>query len=457
MELRPYQTASIDSLRANLCRGIRRQLLVVPTGGGKTVIAASLVRAATAKGSRILFLAHRKELIEQASSKLDGFGVEHGIIMANHWRRRPAAPVQVASVQTLIRRELPAADLIIIDEAHRSVAQSYRDIIDAYPRAAVIGLSATPVRADGRGLGDLYTDMVQVTTVAGLIVDGHLVTPRHFAPSRPDLAGVHLKRGDFDESELAARMDRPDLVGDIVGHWRRLAAERLTVVFAVNVEHSRHLVATFQAAGVPAEHLDGTTPAPEREAILRRLALGQTRVVSNVGILTEGWDLPACACVVLARPTQSLALYLQMAGRALRPAPGKTDCLILDHAGCAHAHGLVTEPRDWTLEPTRQRGKKAAAAMVRTCDRCYAAYPAQQRACPACGHAALVEAREIQHDTRGTLVEVDAETIARERKREIGNARSLDELQRIARERGYKPGWAQHIWAARQKRQGVAA
>lgn len=457
MQLRPYQAQMQADARAAIRDGMRRLILCVATGGGKTVIASSIIAAAAAKGSRLLFLAHRKELIDQASAKLDLFGIDHGIIMAKHWRRRASALVQVASIQTLIRRDLPPADIIIIDEAHRSLAKSYQDLVNAYPGAVVLGLTATPVRADGRGLGDVYQTIVQGPAIHDLIHEGFLVNPRHFAPARPDLTGVHSKRGDYDETELAAAVNHPDLVGDIVGHWQQLAAGRLTVAFAVNIEHSRHIVRAFQAAGIAADHLDGTMPGPERDAILNRLASGETRVLSNVGILTEGWDLPACSCVILARPTQSEGLYIQMAGRALRTAPGKDDCIILDHAGCAHAHGLVTEPREWALDPSKKRGKKGKQIRVSTCDRCYAAYASQSRQCPACGHVPATMVRDLVHDTAATLVEVDAEMVKRERKREIGQAKSLDDLRRIAQQRGYKPGWADHIWAARGKRFGVSA
>lgn len=311
--LRDYQQRALDELRSGILAGYRRPLLVAPTGAGKTSIAAELIRLATARGRRILFLAHRTELIEQCSERLDGQGVDHGIIKANHWRRKPHHQVHVASVPTLVNRQLSTPpDIIIIDECHRARSDSYQHIIDRYPQAVIIGLTATPIRTDGKGLGNIFNVMVQCPSVAALTAMGHLVPTRVFAPSKPDLTGVKKTAGDFNQQGIQNAMNRPTITGDIVATWKRLASDRITVLFATGIEHSLHLRDAFLAAGISAEHLDGDTEADRRRKLLADLAAGRIRVLCSVGVLTEGWDSPGVSCAILARPTASTGLYLQM-------------------------------------------------------------------------------------------------------------------------------------------------
>lgn len=390
LSLRDYQQAALAELREKIREGERRLLLLAPTGSGKTVVASAIVSGAQDRGRRVLFLAHRRELIDQCSRKLDDIGVDHGVMQGDHPRRRPWLPVQVASVQTLIRRELPwQPDLIIIDECHRARAASYQEICNAHPGAVKIGLTATPVRSDGKGLGSLFDAMVKCPPVSDMIRRGHLVPIRAWTHPAPNLKGVAKVAGDYDQGELAARMNRTQLIGDIIHHWRRIAAGRQTVVFAVNVDHSRAITQQFLAAGVRAEHLDGTTPDRDRDAILARLARGETRVVSNCQVLSEGWDCPITSCVVLARPTMSAGLYLQMAGRALRPHPasGKRDCIILDHGGCIRMHGLVEDDREWSLtaDTITTRKSISTAPNFKVCPDCYAVCAPDAKAC-LCGY-----------------------------------------------------------------------
>jgi DNA repair protein RadD len=250
--------------------------------------------------------------------------------------------------------DLPDAALVVVDEAHHAPAQTYRQLLRAYPEALILGMTATPCRGDGRGLGDIFEMMVETPPVAELIELGFLVGTRVYAPSRPDLTGVRVERGDYVERQLADRMDRPQLVGDVVTHWLRLAERRRTVVFASGVAHSVHLRDEFRAAGIWAEHIDGSTPVEQRDEILKKVDAGTVEVVCNAMVLTEGWDCPAVSCLVLARPTRHMGLYRQMVGRVLRPAPGKTDALTLDHAGAVFEHGFVEDPVLWTLATNRR-------------------------------------------------------------------------------------------------------
>ena len=334
-ELRPYQTEAVQDIRSSVGAGNKRVLLQASTGSGKTIIAADIMQRAAEKSSRVLFLAHRRELIDQCSDKLWRFGVRHGIIMAGR-RLDLVERVQVASVQTLtsraIRREvmeLPPTDLIVIDEAHRSASDSYREIVERYPTAVLLGLTATPCRTDGKGLGHIYQDLICCPSMAELTEQGYLVPVRYFAPTAPDLEGVEVRAGDYVEKQLAERMDKAKLVGDVVEHWQKFGEDRQTIVFATNVRHSQHLAEKFQQAGVQAAHLDGKTEKPEREHLLADLGQGRLRVLCNCEVLTEGWDSPTVSCCVLAKPTKSLGRYLQMAGRVLRPAEGKTVSALL--------------------------------------------------------------------------------------------------------------------------------
>jgi superfamily II DNA or RNA helicase len=304
-------------------------------------------------------------------------------------------------------------------------------------------------------LGEIFTAMVSISTIGELVERGFLVTPRVFAPSKPELRGVHIKRGDYDSDELAERCDQRKLIGDIVEHWQRLAAGRPTIGFAVNVKHSQHLTAAFVAAGVRAEHLDGTTPMDTREGILRRLADGETQVVFNVGVLTEGSDIPPVSAIISARPTKSLGLMIQCWGRGLRLFPGKDDCIILDHAGLSDEHGsLLHEPVVDLKHGIRKRQAGDPALRLTTCLRCYAVYPTGPRECPNCGYC---EDRASQgglplETAPGELTERQVNDVRVQRAREVAACKTLFELQALGVRRGYKPGWAEHVWQYRQRR-----
>lgn len=454
--LRDYQVQAIGQLAKQIQAGHRRPLLVSPTGSGKTVTAAELVRRAVAKGSRVLIVAHLKEIIDQTSAKLDAYSVPHGVIQASHWRRFPDLPVQIASVQTLVRREFPPANLLVIDEAHHARAGTYQKIIDAYPNAPVVGLTATPWRGDGKGLGELFDGMVVAATPAELIEQGHLVHFGGFSFELPDLSGVVQRGQDYDESQLELACNQARIVGGIVDEWLAHAGGVRTICFAVGVAHSLSIVERFRAAGVPAEHLDADTPKADREAILERLSAGTTRVLSNVGILTEGWDCPSAACCILARPTKSLTLYLQMVGRVLRPHPesGKDRALIHDHAGALLEHGLPDEQRDYSLEADIARSKRDQAPGVVQCPPpCGRIYPSEVPFCPECG-AGNAKQRTAADGER------EVEEVRAQRKLAIDEIRQLrnvsirtqaaeyKRLLKLAEHKGYKSGWAAHQFKA---------
>lgn len=396
--LRDYQLRAIDMVRA---RAHDRPLLVVGTGAGKTTIAAEIIRRTTERGKRSIFLVHRRELVDQAVDRLAQFGIKAGRILAGHPERRDRL-VQVASIPTLLRREHWPADVCFVDEAAHAVSDSWRKIIARYDGSLVIGLTATPIRLDGRGLGDLFGCIVEPVTTRELIDRGYLVEPRVFAPP-VDLRGIKVRAGDYDIPQLAERMSK--LVGSITREWQRWAPGQSTVAFAVNVEHSRAIVAAFEAIAVRAAHVDYSMAHKPRAKVLRDLREGRLDLVSQVQLLSEGWDLPTLQCAILARPTKSLALFRQMVGRVMRP-PGPV--VVIDHAGNHHEHGLVTDPIVWTLDTTKKKPTSTAPA-VRTCLECYAVIPPGAETCPACGAPIPIrsEATPPAVDNPGELVQLD--------------------------------------------------
>ena len=450
--LRDYQTDLIDRAREGFRAGLRSVLLQLPTGGGKTVLSAMMVRNTVAKGNTAWWLVHRREIINQASSTFSSLGIPHGLVMGGAITD-PMQRVQIGSIQTIARRlsRLPKPDIIVFDEAHHMGAKQYQDVFDAFPDAVKLGLTATPARLDGKGLGNWFQRLIEGPTVSLLIERGALSPYRLFAPATPDLADVKSLGGDYKRDALSKIMDRPSIVGDAVAHYTRLASGKRAVVFACSIEHSRNIVAQFQEAGITAEHVDGSMDTPSRDAAIARFVSGETLILSNVDLFGEGFDVPAIEAVIMLRPTQSLSLYLQQVGRGLRPLAGKETAIILDHAGNSLRHGLPDDEREWSLADKVKRAKAAPAETpVRQCPECYRVYrPAPK--CPGCGYETPVAARVVE-EVEGVLSEIDAAAVKREAKREEGACRTLEDWQALASRRGYSSGWAWHRFQARQRR-----
>ena len=399
-------------------------------------------------------LAHRREIITQTHDKLNDHGVRAGIIEAGI-DPRPLERVQVASISTLWTRafrsdamQRPDAGLIVIDEAHHATARTYRKIIEGYPDAILLGLTATPCRGDGRGLGGIFETMIQCPQIADLIAQGYLVKSTIFAPVDPDLSGVSSRNGDFVETQLADKMDQPKLIGDIVTHWHKFGQRRATVVFAVNVEHSIHLRDEFRLSGVRAEHIDGNTPKDERDEILARLAADEIDVVTNCMVLTEGWDAPSVSCCILARPTKKMGLYRQMIGRVLRPAPGKSDAVIFDHSGAVYRHGRPEDHVAWTLDPESHAASPAHEARKQKgglveCSKCSAIRVGGQP-CPNCGFLPVRQGQYVQIEDGELSLLTKGKASAAPQPTQQQRITFYSELRGIERERGYKRGWAAH-------------
>jgi superfamily II DNA or RNA helicase len=452
-ELRPYQTQIVADCRDAYRTGNNAVLVQLATGGGKTVLGSFMVKGSSDRGKVCWWLVHRRELVRQASGTFYDLGIPHGIIAGGH-SSDPYARVQVASVQTVARRleRLPEPDFIVFDETHHIGAAQWATIFARFPNARKLGLTATPWRLDGRGLGAWYGHMVQGPAVADLINAGSLSQYRLFAPSQPDMAGVETQAGDYKQRQLASVMDKPAITGNAVQHYQQLCAGKRAVAFGCSIEHSRNIAAEFRAAGIVAEHVDGQMDHGERDAAVARFVAGQTLVLCNADLFGEGFDVPAIEASILLRPTQSLSLYLQQVGRALRPSPSKDRAIILDHAGNSLRHGLPDDDREWSLEDRvkAKRAPKESESPVRQCLKCFRVYrPAPK--CPGCGVAAPVQVREVEQRD-GELVEVAKVAAQRARWAEERGCHSLDDWQRLAAARGYKPGWAMVRWQQRQRR-----
>jgi DNA repair protein RadD len=360
-------------------RRAKRVVVVLPVGAGKTCVAAEMIRLALARGKRVLFIVHRIELVRQAVDRLASVGITAGTVTATS---QDVREVTVASIQTMHARECyPPADLLFLDECHHARAKTWGEALERYPAAYVIGLTATPFRLDGQGLGDVFHELVIGVRTATLCAEGVLVEPDVYAPPGPDLANVRVRRGDFEERALADAMEKPKLVGDIVEHWQRICSGRRTVAFAASVRHSEMIRDAFLAAGVKAAHVDGKTPREERRAALESLARGDVPVISNCALFGEGTDVPALEVAILARPTASRALHIQMIGRIMRAAEGKGSAVVLDHAGNSHRHGLVTDHIEYSLAGKQ----KIPVPRIYRCPSCYVVLPGPVDVCPECG------------------------------------------------------------------------
>lgn len=446
-DLRPYQLAALDKLRASLARGNRRVMLYSPTGSGKTVTAEQMIRGAISKGKRVAFIANRKQLVGQASAHLTRAGIPHGILQGDNTRSLDAR-VLVCSIDTIAARGFPDdIDLIVIDEAHAVVgSQKYRKLLEKHNRVVVIGLSATPFAP---GLGQVFDDMVIAATIRELIDDGYLVDLDVFAPADPDLTGVRSQCGiggemDFSETQLAEAVDKPELVGDIVAHWHKLAAGKQTVAFCSSIPHSQHVVEAFRAAGIKAEHIDYHADDDTRADILGRFARGEFTVLSNVGLLAEGWDCPSTEAMILARPTRSLARFLQMVGRVLRPAPGKMRALLLDHSGTTMRLGFPTDDLPLELDDGRantsgSKRQERRKSEPKPCPSCKYVRPAGVHACPSCGFTPQRQSDVQVQD--GELVRLNRKKVAASR---LEKAAAYSGLLQIADERRYSQGWVAH-------------
>jgi len=444
--LRGYQTAAVESIRRSIQTGHRKPVMVMPTGAGKSCVFAEIIRLALGKGNRVLWLVHRRNLVLQMRDTLRDFGIDAGVIMSGV-EADVYKPVQVSTIQTLIRRLKLAdlefnrffvdADIVMIDEAHRAVSKSYIDVINLYREKILIGCTATPMRADGRGLGQVFDDIVDVIGVKELTDEGYLSKARYFVPSEPDLAKLKIVMGDYQVKELSKRMNKPRLVGGIVTHWFKYAEDRQTIVFCVDVKHAISVKNEFIKCGVQAYHLDARSSDDERDYAFNQMEKCNIKVITNVALYIEGLDCPNVSCVVMARPTKSMGLYRQCIGRGLRPAKGKVDTIIIDHGGVVYEHGFVDEQIVWSLDGKTKAWSEPKKIEKKTrpvkCEVCHAVFEGVSK-CPDCGSPVRSYGREIA-SVDGELKEAESKATMADKRRFYG----MLELERLTK--GYKTGW----------------
>lgn len=424
--------------------GHHRPLVVAPCGSGKTVIFCDLAARTQAKGNHIVVLVHRVELMDQtlktfkrSDIPLDTIDVHMAFTYSRH----------------LERYKKP--DLIITDEAHFSAAATWQKIYQTWPDVYVIGFSATPCRLDGKPLAGIYDDLIETVTTSELIGMGYLAPYRYFAPAVADLSALKRKGADFDQEQAESILATKAVYGDVIKTYREKADGKKAVIYCTTVKHSQAMAEEFRQAGYRSEHIDGSTPTAERTRIVDRFRSGETMILSNVDIVSVGFDLPDIECCIMLRPTASTALFIQQAGRALRPQDGKT-AIILDHVGNYTRFGLPDAPREWSLESAVKVGPEYGGdgkLLVKQCLKCYATFKAGPAVCPVCGAPVAMTREEIKNIREIRLEEIKqgyrAKADVAVQGKDLNQCKTLLEVQAYARQHGMKPGAA---WMIAKKR-----
>lgn len=412
-------------------------LLELPTGSGKTVIFCELLKAVSAKGNRAIMVVRGKSLVHQCSDRLHRESVEHGVYQGSHWNRNRSANIQICSIDTLFRRkEVPKADLVVIDESHFASSESFLWLAEQYPNAFFLPVTATPYPT--KSIAHVAETVVKPITMRELIDLGFLVDARYFAPSRIDVSDVAIdaKTKDYKTAPLFDAVSKPKIVGDILGHYRRICYDQAAVCFAVNKRHSLMLSDAFNQAGIAAAHVEDSTTDTQRKEILRRHEAGEIKVICNVGILCTGVDMPWLRAVIMARPTRSLILFVQQAGRGTRTYPGKENFILLDHAGNIERHGFITDDHPANLDGKPRRDELPE---VNICSVCYCTFSGDE--CPECGETEKIEVIRAQTEhVEGTLVEIKPTNSFGSRAVESQIKRWIQK----AVDRGYNPYWVKH-------------
>jgi DNA repair protein RadD len=392
MNLRDYQQRCIDGLRNAFSAKHRRVLLVAPTGAGKTVMFSYLTQQLITRGNRVLLLAHRDFLLEQISETLRRFDIQHGFIAAKR-KRELCHLVQVAGVHTLKNRIPSLAwkpDWVICDEAHHATAGSWNTILEAYPAARVVGVTATPQRLDGRGLGEVFEEMVLGPKVQDLMDQGFLSRVHYYSPKTVSTEGMHTRMGDYVQREIEEAVNTRGVTGHAVEWYRKVCDGAPAITFCASIAHSEQVAEGFREAGYRWQALHSHASYADNQAAIRKLANGELQGVSSCDIISEGFDVPVVTAAILLRPTKSLGLHLQQIGRVLRPAKGKEKAIVIDHVGnvaqCKAGvwtlnHGRAEDDREWSLDGKK---KGTAPAPMKRCPECLGIIAASARFCPLC-------------------------------------------------------------------------
>ena len=433
-QLRSYQNDVVEQLRTAWREGYKAPCIVLPCGGGKSCILAEMARRTTWNGKRVLFLVHRRELVEQIIGTFCRWGVDMRYC-------------DVMMVQTAVRRraKLTKPDLIMTDENHHSLAVSYKNIYEHFPDVLRVGVTATPVRLNGDGLGDVNDKLIVGVSAKWLIENNCLSPYDYYAPDVADLTGLHTKMGEFVTSDIEKAMIKKAVFGDVVSYYRRLADGKKAVCYCASIKHSENMAKTFCEAGIPAAHIDGETPSAERARIIADFRSGEIQILCNVDLISEGFDVPDCECAILLRPTQSLTLYIQQSMRCMRYREGKR-AVIIDHVGNYARFGLPDDDREWTLEKRDRSKKREQGEDIKTkmCPECFLAFQPPDKAgapivCPHCGYVfPKAERKEIQQES-GVLRKIEGFKLKYDSPE---SCHTYQELLEYAERHNYKPGWA---------------
>ena len=435
MELRDYQLAAIDSVHKAWAQGYLRPCVVMPCGAGKSITVADMAKRTTDRGKRVLFLVHRQELCEQIYNTFYNYGVDMECC-------------EVGMVQTVSRRieRMMKPSLIITDENHHCLAGSYRKIYDYWNDVHCVGVTATPVRLNGGGLGDVNDILIIGPTVRELINRNCLADFDYYAPPVADLSGLKVKRtGDFDPADIERALNKPKIYGDVLTYYHDLADGKKAVCYCATISHSKTMAQEFTSNGIPAAHIDGDTPSAERKRIVQDFRSGKIRILCNVDLISEGFDVPDCGATILMRPTKSLTLYIQQAMRSMRYVPGKR-AVIIDHVGNVHRFGLPDTEIEWSLSPKKQSNKPKTSTeggedvSAMQCPKCFYTH-APAPACPNCGHEYPKREEKKIETKEARLARITETVIHYQQPKEC---RNCEELSAFAKLKGYKPGWVWH-------------
>ena len=432
MNLRKYQIDLIEKARESYRNGAKAPCIVLPCGGGKSVIVAEMAKCATAKGNQVLFLVHRRELVEQIKRTFEWWGVNMNLC-------------DVMMVQTASRRiaQIRPPKLVITDENHHSKASTYLQIYDAFPDVKRIGVTATPIRLDGSGLGDV-NDRLVVGVSAKWLIENHYLAPYdYYAPAIADLSGLKVIRGEFETDGIEKILMKSAIYGDVISHYKKLANGKKAICYCASVNHSKAVSQALQQAGIEARHLDGSTPAPVRKRIVDDFRRGAVQVLCNVDLISEGFDVPDCECAILLRPTQSLTLYIQQSMRCMRYKPDKR-AVIIDHVGNYARFGMPDADRQWSLDEKDKTSYDALSDAVGTvnCPECYYTFESfkgdSERICPNCGYVFPKKERAVEIRENAELEKVTGFVLDYDSPEQC---RNMKELQIYAKKKGYKSGW----------------
>jgi len=427
--LHPYQEKLVRRARDSYKQGYKFPLIVSPCGSGKSVVISEIARLTTMNSKRVLFLVHRRELIDQIKETFAKNNVALEL-------------VEFGMVQTIVRRldKTIKPDLIITDESHHAKAGSYKKIYEYFDGVPKLGFTATPIRLNGDGLGDVNDIMIEEVDVQYLINNQFLTPFRYFAPNLIDTDVLSTRMNEFTTASIDKTISKK-IYGDCVEHYRKLADGEKAIAYCHSIESSINTAQAFNDAGIPAAHIDGKTPKPIRDEIIQKFRDGAIQVLSNCEIIGEGFDVPDCSTVILLRPTQSLSLYIQMAMRGMRYRPNKTS-IIIDHVANYKLHGLPNTPREWSLESKKK--KKQNSIFAKQCPDCQYVMPSAYTICPECGHEWETEKEKVDYevDKSAELIEIDT-SIQLDLDRPE-DCTTMKELHELAKRRGYKAGWAFH-------------